>query len=167
MPYPIGISPELYFFVLVRRSLVAAGIEEVRLADYVAATLALHALGNPMSGAIPDRPDLEFTYQVDFLEALEEANTYDRFFLQVQCGNQFLVLTGLFPHFIEHRASRRGAPGIDYYESVARSAFLSASEHPLANELDLSALYPRLADCLGETRHALNRMAEEYLFLGS
>ncbi len=167
MPFPLGISPELYFFVLVRRSFKNAGIEELRIADYVAATLAQHALGNPLAEAIPGRPDLDFTYQVDFLEALEEANAYERFFLQVHCGNQFLVLTGLFPNFLEQRANRRGAPGLSYYESVARQAFLSAGEHPLADEFALNRLYPQLAGCLIETRHALNRMADDYLFLGS
>ncbi|MDF1658867.1 MAG: hypothetical protein P1U58_14725 [Verrucomicrobiales bacterium] len=167
IPFPLSISPELYFFVLVRRSFNNAGITELRIADYVAATLAQHAMGSPMADAIPGHPDLDFTYQVDFLEAMEEMNAYDRFFLQVQCGNQFLVLTGLFPKFLEHRASRRGAPGLSYYESVARQAFLAAGEHPLADEFELNRLYPQLADCLIETRHALNRMAEDYLFLGS
>lgn len=167
IPFPLGISPELYFFVLVRRSLQQANIEELRIADYVAATLAQHALGSPMSHSSLAKPDVNFTYQVDFLEAMEGLSDYDQFFLQVQCGNQFLVLTGLFPGFLEHRSSRRGAPGLRYYESVARSAFLSAGEHPLAEEFDLRGIYPLLADCLGETRHALNRMAEDYLFLGS
>ena len=165
MPYPLGVSAELYFFVLVRRSLTEAGIDEWRIADYVAATLALHATSNPMSGAFPDRPDVDFTYQMDFLEAMEGLSAYDRFFLQVQCGNQFLVLTGLFPKFLETRASRRGAPGLRYYESVARQAYLSAGEHPLADEFDLRRLYPQLADCFNETRQALNRMADDYLFL--
>lgn len=165
MPYPLGVSAELYFFVLVRRSLTEAGIEDARIADYVAATLALHATANPMAGAFPDRPDTDFTYQMDFLEAMEGLSAYDRFFLQVQCGNQFMVLTGLFPKFLENRAHRRGAPGLRYYESVARQAFLSAGEHPLADEFDLRNLYPRLADCFNETRQALNRMADDYLFL--
>ncbi|MDF1826424.1 MAG: hypothetical protein P1U68_17400 [Verrucomicrobiales bacterium] len=165
MPYPLGVSAELYFFVLVRRSLSEAGINDLRVADYVAATLALHATGNPMEGAFPDRPEVDFTYQMDFLQAMEGLSAYDRFFLQVQCGNQFLVLTGLFPKFIENRANRRGAPGLNYYESVARQAFLSAGEHPLADEFDLRALYPQLAGCFNETRQALNRMADDYLFL--
>jgi len=166
MPYPISISPELYFFVLVRRNLAQAGIGDVHIADYVAATLAGHAVGHPMSG-LPSRPEADFTYHVDFLEAMEGLSDYDRFFLQVQCGNHFLVLTGLFPKFLEHRSSRRGAPRVGYYEAVARNAFLSAGEHPLAEEFELRSLYPRLADRLQETRHALNRMAEDYLFLGT
>ena len=77
------------------------------------------------------------------------------------------MLTGLFPKFLEHRAERRGAPGVNYYEGVARSAFLAAGDHPLADEFAVRTIYPRLAECLSETRLALNRMAEDYLFLGS
>ncbi|MEM6278365.1 MAG: hypothetical protein AAF733_02730, partial [Verrucomicrobiota bacterium] len=83
IPFPLGISPDLYFFVLVRKSLQQAEIEELRIADYVAATLAQHALGSPMSGASLAKPEVDFTYQVDFLEAMEGLSDYDRFFLQV------------------------------------------------------------------------------------
>lgn len=164
--FPLLISPELYFYVLVRRSLLDAGINEVRIADYVAAIMAGHA-GGAMSGSEgPTRPDLNFDYHVDFVESLASASPYERFFLQVACGNRFLILTGLFPRFLEARSVRRGAPGLGYYEEVARNAFLTAGEHPLADEFDLRTVYAPLASLLVETRCALNRMAEEFLFLG-
>ena len=166
LAYPLSISPELYFFVLVRRSLKNAGIEEVEIADYVAATLADHAGRRPLGLGRRDRLDFDFTYHVDFIEEKNGLSGYERFFLEVQCGNHFMVLTGLFPGFLEHRADRRGAPGVDYYEGVARSAFLAASDHPLADEFAVRSLYPRLAERFAQTRRALNRMAEDYLFLG-
>lgn len=167
VPFPLSISPEFYFFILVRHSLVDAGIPDLRIADYVAVTLADHSRSQALGKALSDKPDLDFTYHVDFVAALDGLSHYDRFFLQVECGNQFLVLTGLFPRFLEHRANRRGAPKLGYYEEVARSAFLTASDHPLAEEFDLGRIYPRLAECLGETRRALNHMSEKYLFLES
>lgn len=167
LPFPLGISPQLYFYVLVRRSLKQAGIDDVEIADYVAATLAAHAAGSPLGSTRGRRPDTDFTYHIDFIEKLEGLGEYDRFFLEVQCGNHFLVLTGLFPRFLEQRADRRGAPGLRYYEGVARHAFLVASDHPLAAEFAVSGVYHRLAECFGETRRALNRMADDYLFLGS
>lgn len=166
-PYPLGVSPELYFFALVRRGLKDAGIDEVEIADYVAAVLASHAMGGSAGLSDVDTPKVDFSYHVDFLYALEGLSDYDRFFLEVECGNHFLVLTGLFPKFLEYRASRRGAPGLGYYEDIARGAFLSAGDHPLADEFALRTVYPRLADCFRETRRALNWMAQEYLFLGS
>ncbi len=165
--FPLAISPQLYFFVLVRKSLMDAGIKELRIADYVAATLAAHSIGNPMKGIHPSREDVDFTYHVDFIEEMEGLSAYDRFFLQVQCGNSFLVLTGLFPGFLEHRATRRGSPRVTYYQEVARCAFRFAGEHPLADEFDLRSVYPLLADRFEDTRKALNHMAEDYLFLGN
>ena len=167
LPDPLGISPELYFYVLVRHNLLDAGVDDIEIADYIAATLAGHARGNPLSGLTGRKPGVDFTYHVDFIEGLGGLNHYDRFFLHVQCGNQFLVLTGLFPNFLRRRAERRGAPAVHYYESVARDAFLAAREHPLAEEFAVADIYGRLAGCFCETRRALNRMAEDYLFLGT
>lgn len=168
LPAPLSISPELYFYVIVRRSLKDAGIDDLEIADYVAATLADHAGGRRHhSSGSGDRPEADFTYHVDIIEKMTDASATERFFLEVQCGNRFLVLTGLFPHFLTRRAERRGAPGLEYYEGVARHAFLVAGRHPLAEELAVREVYRRLGDCFSETRRALNRMAGDRLFLGS
>ncbi|MCB1086918.1 MAG: hypothetical protein KDM63_07720 [Verrucomicrobiae bacterium] len=167
LPFPLAISPQLYFYVLVRRSLKNAAIDDVEIADYVAATLALHASGSPLGVSRGSRPETDFTYHIDFIEQMDGISDYDRFFLEVQCGNHFLVLTGLFPRFLEHRADRRGAPGLRYYEGVARQAFAVAGDHPLAAEFAVNEVYHRLADRFSETRRALNRMADEFMFLGS
>ena len=168
LPAPIGISPELYFYVIVRRSLKDAGIDDLEIADYVAATLADHAGGGATRGKIDGHvPGAEFTYHVDFIEKMADASPAQRFFLEVQCGNRFLVLTGLFPHFLTRRSERRGAPSLNYYEGVARNAFLHAGRHPLAEEFAVREVYRRLGDCFSETRRALNHMAGELLFLGA
>ena len=168
LPAPLAISPELYFYVIVRRSMKDAGIDDLEIADYVAATLADHAGGGAASrrfnGCVPDT---DFTYHVDIVEKMIDASPSERFFLEVQCGNRFLVLTGLFPHFLTRRSERRGAPDLNYYEGVARNAFLLAGRHPLAEEFAVREIYQRLGGCFSETRRALNRMAEELLFLGA
>lgn len=165
VPFPVDISPQFYFYVLVRRSLKDAGIEEIEIADYVAASLADHACGRSAAPVGMEKPAYDFTYHIDFLAACEAASAYDRFFLEVECGNRFLVLTGLFPAFLENRANRRGAPGLDYYEEVARNAYVAAGSRPLADEFAVRTIYPLLAECFSETRRALNRMSEEMLFL--
>ncbi len=164
---PIDISAELYFYVLVRHVLKQNGIKDIETADYVAATLADFAGGDgplrPRRGeAFSDVP-----YHVDFVEALQQASTYEQFYLHVRCGNQFLVLTGLFPRFLEKREERRGAPGVRYYEGVARESFRSAGDHPLADEFDLRTVYGLLAEEFPRTRKALNHMAREFLWLGN
>ncbi len=165
LKHPLNISPELYFYVLVRQELKEAGIDHIEVADYVAATLAEHARGNPYQGQ--DTGIGQLPYHVDFITAINEASAYDRFYLYVRCGNQFLTLTGLFPKFFEHREERRGAPGVLYYEGVARDSFRYAGNHPLASEFALDEVYHTLADELPRARRALNRMAREYLFLGA
>ena len=167
LPAPLSISPELYFYVIVRRSLKDAGIDDLEIADYVAATLADHAGGSASRRESDRMPDAEFTYHVDIIERMIDASSTERFFLEVECGNRFLVLTGLFPNFLTRRAARRGAPVLDYYEGVARHAFLVAGRHPLAEEFAVREVYRRLGDCFSETRRALNRMAEERMFLGA
>ena len=162
----VRVSPQLYFYVIVRHNLKEAGIDDIGLADYIAATLAANSARLPGAGA-RGWGGMDFAYHVDFLEALDGAGGPERFFLHVRCANHFLVMTGLFPKFLRGRARRRGAPGVRYYEGVARTSFLTAGGHPLAGEFAVAEVYGRLADCFGETRRILNRMAEEYLFLGA
>lgn len=166
VPIAISISAELYFYVLVRHALKEAGIADAALADYVAATLAEYSKGNPLKPE-EGEPFENVTYHVDFLEAINSANPHDRFFLEVRCGNQFLMLSGLFPSFLERREQRRGAPGIGYYEMVASESFRHAAEHPLAGEFAVAEVYPMLAELMPHTRKALNRLSSEYLFLGA
>ncbi|MEM8954269.1 MAG: hypothetical protein AAGD22_08975 [Verrucomicrobiota bacterium] len=163
LAYPVDISVNLYFYVLVRHSLKEAGIADVFVADYVAATLGEYAKGNAF-GMAGSEPAVDFSYHVDFIEALDRANDYDRFLLHVHCGNHFMFLTGLFPRYLARRSERRGAPGTDFYEGVAREAFRTAGEHPLADEFAVRGVYLQLADVFPAARYALNRMAAEYLY---
>ncbi|MFT5466623.1 MAG: hypothetical protein ACI8UO_001723 [Verrucomicrobiales bacterium] len=160
----ISISAELYFYVLVRHGLIEAGIDHPNLTDYVASTLAEYSKGNPLKPETGEKFE-DATYYVDFFKAMSSANSHDRFFLEVRCGNQFLMLSGLFPKFLKRRETRRGAPGIAYYESVASASFRHAAEHPLAGEFAVNEIYPLLAELMPQTRKALNRLGSEYLFL--
>jgi len=165
-PDPLLVSPELYFYVLVRHQLKRAGIDDPAVADYVAATLAAHTGTVAKSGGqTVSRPGADFSYHIEFIEEMAGLSPTERFFLQVRCGNHLLVLTGLFPNFLRRRAERRGAPGVRYYEGVAREAFLTAGSHPLAHEFDVAEVYAQLTDCFRAMRKALNQMAEDYLFI--
>jgi len=165
LKHPIDISPELYFYVLVRHALKQNGIDHADVADYVGAILAEHARGNPYEGQNDSIGHVP--YHLDFITAINSATPYDRFYLYVRCGNQFLTLTGLFPKFFAKREERRGAPSVLYYEGVARDSFRNAGNHPLASEFELDEVYQVLSEELPRTRRALNHMAREYLYLGS
>lgn len=160
---PLSISPELYFYVLVRRALRDATIEDVGIAEYVGSLLASYAYGKKGSASTaPMEQDLD--YHIDVMQALDRASPYERFFLQLNCGNRFLFLTGLFPRFLRTRRDRRGAPDLPYYEDLARQAYLAASHHPLASEFATRSLYESLAFSLPSTRRALNQLADHHFF---
>ena len=164
---PIAVSAELYFYVMVRHALREGGIDHIDLADYVAGALVGFAEGNPFRTGSEDPLQIEeVPYHVDFIEAIHSASAYERFYLHVRCGNQFLVLTGLFPDSIRQRERRRGAPGVRYYEGVARESYRSARKHPLADEFALCEVYDVLSDQIRTTRLALNHLAMEYFWLG-
>jgi len=158
----LEISPELYFYVLARHALKITGIDDETLADYVGGTLAEYARTAPITPT-PQKPFLSLSYHTDLLEAIEGADNYERFYLYAFSANQFLILTGIFSHFLENREQRRGAPGLDYYEAVASNAFRSAGNHPLANEFAIRETYLYLAEAFREIRIALNHLTDEFL----
>jgi hypothetical protein len=160
------LSPELFFFVVVRHTLKRIGIEELELADYMAVVCA--DFGSPATVAKNVTENrMESLYSVDYITALEQADSHKRFFIHVQCANQFLVLTSLYPDFLHRRAERRGAPDVGYYEQVVVSHLESAGKHALAEEFALDDVLMRLAEAFPPVRRAMNHTVREYLSLGA
>jgi hypothetical protein len=89
-----------------------------------------------------------------------------RFHLQVAAGNQFLVLTGLYPEFIKGRSEKGMTPDLEFYEAFAQRSFRSAADCCMASRSASRHLFGTLAEVLPTARRSLNRVAEEYLFLG-
>lgn len=159
-------SPDLFFFVVVRHTLKRIGVEDMALADYMAVVCAefgMQSLRQTSSG----RPDLESMYSVDYAQALDRARGPERFFIHIKCANQFLVLTCLYPGFLHRRAERRGAPDVDFYEGVVMSHLQSAGKHVLAEEFELDDVLLRLSESFPPVRRAMNYTLREYLSLGS
>lgn len=160
-PVALPVSPSLYFYVLVRHAFLDSGIDHAELADYVAGVLVEKLDGRPdrRSGAMP----VWVTHAVDFLSVIQSAHGILRFHLEVAAGDQFLVLTGLYPEFLDHRAERHGAPGIGFYESFARQAYHSAAGQP---GIDSSTrnLFGLLSETFPLARRSLNRMCDRCLF---
>ncbi len=160
-PVALPVSPSLYFYVLVRHAFLDGGIDPPEIADYVAGVLVgkLSHRPDPRSGAMPGW----ITHAVDFVSVIQSAQGVLRFHLEVAAGDQFLVLTGLYPDFLDHRSGRYGAPGIDFYESFARNAYRRAAGHP-----GISPASRQLLGLLSETfplaRLSLNRMTDRCLF---
>lgn len=164
-PTLLNVSPSFYFYVLVRHSLKRSGLDDVALAEYLGSVLTERVPVDPAQTlkGIP----AGFVHTVDFLGVLDTAGGSSRYELLVAAGNQFLVLTGIFPDYIRHRSERHGAPGIDYYESFARASFQEARGLPMAQRNGMSEVLDTLSKVLPEARRSLNRMADSLLFLAS
>ena len=164
-PALLDVSPWFYFYVLVRHSLRRSGLEDIMLAEYVGVVLAerVDLAGDGALGGVP----AGMIHSVDLLAVLGQASGDSRFETLVAGGNQFLVLTGMFPEFIVRRSERRGAPGLQFYENVARASFHEAQAHPLAVRGGIKGVLGTLTEVLPEARRSLNRMADSLIFLAS
>jgi len=168
-PALVGISPTLYFLVVVRRVFGRAGMVSAGVTRYVATVLAGRAK-NPRS---PDGDDGLPNYAGDFIERAAAASRHgsihsgEAFAWWKAAGDHFLVLTGLFPSHLESRSDRRGAPPLDFYESFGAQSYRAAASHPQARRRGLSPVLHDLSDAFPDARRALNTAAEEYLFLAS
>lgn len=160
------LSPELFFYVTVRHTLKRVGVDDLEVADYIAAVCADFGLPATAAQNLPERK-LESLYSIDYITALESAGSHERFFIHVQCANQFLVLTSLYPDFLHRRAERRGAPDLEFYEQVVVSHLEAAGKHALAEEFALDDTLAHVAQSFPPARRAMNHTVREYLSLGA
>ena len=164
-PQTALVSPELFFFVVVRHTLKRIGVEDLQVADYIAVVCADWGVP-PQQSAAPEKREPPRLYSLDWLDALSKARSHERFFIHVQCANQFLVLTCLYPDFLHRRAERRGAPDVGYYEGVVSTHLDAAGRHALAEEFALREVLTDLAEAFPPVRRAMNHTLREYLSLG-
>ena len=163
-PSVISVSPDFYFYIIVRHAFIKSGISNPEIAEYVSRILAgkINACtGDPLKDLAGG-----FTHVSDFLTLISIAKGGLKFHLQLAAGNQFLVLTGLFPEFITKRHESCGAPDLAFYETFAQRAFRGAAETAQARGNAHVGLIRSLSEILPTARKSLNRVAEEFVFLG-
>jgi hypothetical protein len=155
----LDVSARFYFYVLVRRVLARAGIRDRAVADYVAELLAEYVR---VVGTRCEVPGLEkpLEYFFEMLAALPRADEGTAFQVRAHIGNHSLFLSGLFKEHIEHRAARKGAPGLSYYEDLGRTNFRVAGDHRLAQRYSLSSVFGILSEEFETARLALNDLTE-------
>lgn len=164
-PASVNISMELYFYVIIRHALVQMGVDDRDLAAYVANLMAEFAHKDIWRRPLGES-DADPLYSVDLLKELESVGAERRFNLLLFIGNHFLALTGLFPSYLEKRRSK-GAPGLDFYESVGSHSFRAARDLPLARQFGMDELLEQLSATFHSTRLAMNGVSEKVLFLGA
>ena len=157
-------SAELFAYVAVRHALLAAGIDDRPLADYLAALLL--EFGRAERSTRPRAVDDQtYHYLAEIVHDLaDEASAERRFHLQVHLGNYSLWLAGLFPDFIAVRRRRRGGPDLPYYDALGRRGYGAAAQHSLAERYGVADIYRAAAERFPAVRHALNRLSDRLLF---
>ncbi len=163
-PSAIQVSPRFYFYVLVRHAFLQADLSDADLADYVARVMTKRICPSP--GDWLQDITRGFTHASDFIAILSNAKGRMRFHLQMAAGNQFLVLTGLYPSFLRHRCEQHGGPDLEFYESFAQHSFRGAADNRQVPGKSSRLLLGALSEAMPAARRSLNRVAEEFVFLG-
>lgn len=163
-PATLQVSARFYFYVLVRHAFLQSELPDPDLADYVAKVMTKsvyrsnHDSLNDVAGG--------FTHASDYIAVISSAKGRMRFLLQVTAGNQFMMLAGLYPDFLKARCEKSGAQDPEYYQNFAQHAFRAASTNLQAPSKSSRIILSNLADSLPIAIRSLNRVAEEFLFLG-
>jgi len=160
----LRVSTRLYFYVLVRHVMLEAGIDDLRVADYIAEVLSVFVSERRRRTPFEDGIQ-PMNYVVDMLAALQRASHSDRFVIRAHLGNFTLFLSGLFPQHVRHRKERRGAPGIDYYEQIGQDSYCVAGNHRLADQYELAPVFQTLSTQFRTTRLALNELSDRLVSL--
>lgn len=153
----------LVFYVLVRHALLEHGIADRTLADYVSALIANYGQGT-RAWRIDENDPAEYSYLVDLVSAAQSASGQHAFMLHAHLGEFALWLSGIFPDHITARVQRRGAPPIQYYESLGASGYRSAAHNTNAQQHGMNAVYSVCADAFPELRVALNSISDRHFF---
>ena len=159
-----GAPPRVAFYVMVRHTLLEAGLPDPRIADYIAALL-VEFTRSGRAQRIARYDDKTYCYLVDLVADIEsESSERRQFLLRAHLGNYSLWLSGLFPDFVVARVHRKGAPGLGYYEDLGATGFRLASQCRLAGHYDVADIYRNVADGFTAVRRVLNRMSDRFFF---
>jgi hypothetical protein len=153
----------LFIYVTVRHSLLAAGVDDRDLSDYLGALLFEFGVRD-RAVRISWHDDAVYRYLTDIVADIQASDGRRAFLLRAHLGNFSLWLAGMYPDHIAARRDCRGGPGLSYYEGMGEHGFRSASDHRLARQLHLAGIYRAAADSFRALRVALNRLSDQLLF---
>lgn len=156
-PGRVSISPQLYFYILIRHVLKNAGCDR-KMCDYLASLLETFS----RTARLYSSCGQEYGYISDLLVALETATSQQAFMIRSHVGDYSLFISGIFHENVERRR-QRGAPDVSFYEEVGRMNYHVAAGHSVARARDLSETFGGLAERFHEVRLAFNRLSEELL----
>src|SRR2546422_428563 len=133
-------SAPLFAYVAVRQALLAAGVDDRPLADYLAALLLEFGIED-RAHRLAAADDQTYNYLVEIVSDLSAQGGGERaFLLRAHLGNFSLWLAGLFPDFIAARRRRRGGPDLPYFDELGRQGYRWAAGHRLAERFGLAGV---------------------------
>ena len=160
---PLTISPQLYFYVLLRHVLKSTALNDRNVSDYLASLLETFSHSARMRSPADGQAN-PVQYVSDMLIALRNASPVQTFLIRAHVGNYALFITGIFHETVERR-SQRGAPDVSFYEEVGRANFKAVASHQVARSHSLTHVFEALADQFHAVRLALNRLSDSLLHL--
>ena len=160
---PLTISPQLYFYILIRHVLKETGLNDRGMSDYVASLLERFSQTARMKSPADGRAT-PIQYVSDMLVALQTATPAQTFLIRAHVGNYALFIAGIFPATVQSRAER-GAPDVEFYENVGSANYKAAASHRVARSAALTEIYEQLADSFHDVRLALNRLSDSLIHL--
>ena len=162
----LQVSAAFYFYILTRRVLRRASLDERALTDYVAAVLlAFSHINQLRAPGEPGSTSRSFTYISDLMTRANNCPPEQAFLLRVHMANYSLFLSGMFAGRVEAHVQRRGAPSLSFYEAVGKSTYLSMADHPQARRTQLQAIFKLLGAEFRRVRVALNDLTDTLLHL--
>ncbi|MGB8355142.1 MAG: hypothetical protein WCD79_14690 [Chthoniobacteraceae bacterium] len=160
-PRQLSISPQFYFYILIRRVLKQTGITDRKISDYLASLLETFSRTARMKSPV-DEEGAPIQYLSDMLMALRNASPSQTFLIRAHVGNYSLFITGIFRESIERR-SRRGAPDFSYYEEMGRMNYYVVANHSVARSCDLADVFKALSEKFRDIRLALNCLSDQLM----
>ena len=161
----LDISPQFYFYILLRHVLKSPGLNDRRVCDYLASLLETFSQTARLRSPADSQGD-PVQYVSDMLIALRHASPKQTFLIRAHIGNYALFITGIFHESVERR-SQRGAPDCRFYEEVGRANFQAVASHQVARSCALGEVFTALAEGFHEARLALNQLADSLVHLDS
>jgi hypothetical protein len=162
----LQVSAAFYFYILTRRVLRRASLDERALTDYVAAVLLAFSHISQLRAPGEQAPtSRSFTYISDLMTQASNCPPEQAYVLRVHTANYALFLSGMFAERVNAHVQRRGAPSLSFYESVGQSTYLTIADHPQSRRTELQDIYRMLGAEFRRVRLALNDLADTLLHL--
>lgn len=133
------------------------------LANYLANMISIFTRSSRMF-QVSDNDEATYHYIVDLIQDSQHSDPARQFRIYCHIGNYTLFLTGLFPEFIEHQHKIRRRPMDErFYIDFGRTYYGLASDHQMARNAELDAVFSKLSLGFVACKRLLNYMTQHYL----